>query len=201
MTATISRPARPIPAHSLLIVVLLAALAACTPFHSGPPGGPAAADPGHALLRAAQSRIGAPYRYGGAGPDAFDCSGLVSYAYRQIGIAVPRTAAQQFAAATPVKRNDLRPGDLVFFRLESRSVSHVGIYAGDRRFVHAPQSGGHVRMASLEEEHFRRSFAGAGRLYAHPDRAPRLPPGTAGVNADGRASAATPRDRAGPPRS
>ena len=168
MTASISRPARPDPAHSLLPVVLLAALAACTPFQSGPPGRPAAADPGRILLQVAQSRIGAPYRYGGAGPDAFDCSGLVAYAYRQIGIAVPRTAAQQFAAASPVKRSDLRPGDLVFFRLESRSVSHVGIYAGDSRFVHAPQSGGNVRMASLEEEHFRRSFAGAGRLYEHP---------------------------------
>jgi len=168
MTASISRPARPDPAHSLLPVVLLAALAACTPFQSRPPGGPAAADPGRILLQVAQSRIGAPYRYGGAGPDAFDCSGLVAYAYRQIGIAVPRTAAQQFAAATPVKRSDLRPGDLVFFRLESRSVSHVGIYAGDSRFVHAPQSGGNVRMASLEEEHFRRSFAGAGRLHAYP---------------------------------
>jgi cell wall-associated NlpC family hydrolase len=116
------------------------------------------------VLEVAQSRIGAPYRYGGAGPDAFDCSGLVTYAHREVGIAVPRTAAQQFAAATPVARKDLRPGDLVFFRLDSRNVSHVGIYAGDDRFVHAPQRGGQVRMASLDEEHFRRSFAGAGRL-------------------------------------
>jgi cell wall-associated NlpC family hydrolase len=56
----------------------------------------------------------------------------------------------------------------VFFRLAGRDVNHVGIYAGDSRFVHAPQSGGNVRMASLDEEYFRRSFAGAGRLYAHP---------------------------------
>ena len=82
---------------------------------------------------------------------------------------MPRTAAQQFAAATPVPRGDLRPGDLVFFRLAGREVSHVGIYAGDDRFVHAPQGGGHVRMASLDDEYFRRSFAGAGRLYpVHP---------------------------------
>jgi cell wall-associated NlpC family hydrolase len=160
--------ARPSPrwraGRTLLPALLLAALAACTPFRPGAPGGPAA-DPGHAVLQAAESRLGAPYRYGGAGPDAFDCSGLVTYAYRQLGFAVPRTAAQQFAAATPVPRGDLRPGDLVFFRLDGREVSHVGIYAGDDRFVHAPQSGGEVRMASLDDDFFRRRFAGAGRLY------------------------------------
>lgn len=155
-------------ARSLLLVVLLAGLAACTPFRAGLPGDAATADPGRAVLQVAQSRIGSPYKYGGAGPDAFDCSGLVTYAYRQVGVAVPRTAAQQFAAATPVKRSELRPGDLVFFRLESRSVSHVGIYAGDNRFVHAPQRGGNVRVASLDEEYFRRNFAGGGRLHSHP---------------------------------
>jgi cell wall-associated NlpC family hydrolase len=164
MTALIPRSPWPIAVRFLLLAALLAAAAACTPFQPGAPAGPAAAGRGQALLQAAQSRIGAPYRYGGAGPDAFDCSGLVTYAHRQLGITVPRTAAQQFAAATPVTRQDLRPGDLVFFRLAGRDVNHVGIYAGDSRFVHAPQSGGNVRIASLDEEYFRRGFAGAGRL-------------------------------------
>ena len=150
--------------RALLPAVLLVALAACTPFQPGGPSG----DPGRAVLDAAESRLGAPYRYGGAGPDAFDCSGLVTYAYRQLGVAVPRTAAQQFAAATPVPRGELRPGDLVFFRLDGRDVSHVGIYAGDERFVHAPQSGGNVRMARLDDDYFRRRYAGAGRLYRGP---------------------------------
>ena len=152
----------------MLLATLLTGLAACTPFRSGLPGDAGTADPGYALLQAAEARVGAPYRYGGAGPDAFDCSGLVTYAYAQVGIAVPRTAAQQFAAATPVGRNQLRPGDLVFFRLGGRGVSHVGIYAGGNQFVHAPQNGGQVRRASLDDEYFRRSFAGAGRLHAHP---------------------------------
>jgi len=166
MTRRIGSTSRPVAARSLLLVLVLTAMAACTPFRAGLPGDPATtANPGHAVLQAAQGRIGSPYEYGGAGPDAFDCSGLVTYAHRQIGVAVPRTAAQQFAAATPVKRGELRPGDVVFFRLESRNVSHVGIYAGDGRFVHAPQRGGNVRMASLDEEHFSRSFAGGGRLY------------------------------------
>lgn len=168
MTAWVHRASRPIAARSLLLAAWLAVLSACTPFRPGLPGEPGTADPGRAVLQVAQSRIGAPYRYGGAGPDAFDCSGLVAYSYGQIGVAVPRTAAQQFAAATPVKRGELRPGDLVFFKLASRNVSHVGIYAGDDRFVHAPQSGGNVRMASLDEDLFRRSFAGAGRLYPQP---------------------------------
>jgi cell wall-associated NlpC family hydrolase len=154
-------------ARALAASALLALLAACAPFQRGQPGdGPAGAPgTGTAVLRVAESRIGAPYRYGGAGPDAFDCSGLVAYAHRQAGIVVPRTAAQQFAAATPVERRDLRPGDLVFFRLSGREVSHVGIYAGADRFVHAPQSGGSVRFASLEDDVFRRGYAGAGRLY------------------------------------
>ena len=154
--------------RATLLAGLLFLLAACAPFQREVPAG-RAADPGLALLQAAESRIGAPYRYGGAGPEAFDCSGLVAYAYQQVGISVPRTAAQQFAVATPVARRDLRPGDLVFFRLSGREVGHVGIYAGDDRFVHAPQSGGSVRIGSLEDEWYRQRFVGAGRFYAVPN--------------------------------
>jgi len=171
MSTTASRAARPVTARALPMLALLAVLTACTPFQPGLPGAgvpPTGSDHGLLVLQAAESRLGAPYRYGGSGPEAFDCSGLVSYAHRQLGVDVPRTAAQQFAAATPVQRDDLRPGDLVFFRIASREVSHVGIYAGKDRFVHAPQSGGEVRMASLDDEYFRRRFAGAGRLYGRP---------------------------------
>jgi cell wall-associated NlpC family hydrolase len=145
---------------------VLVLLAACAPFQRGVPGAgrDVATAGGTAVLRIAESQIGAPYRYGGAGPDAYDCSGLVSYSFGQVGVVVPRTAAQQFAAATPVDRRDMQPGDLVFFRLAGRQVSHVGIYAGGDLFVHAPQRGGHVRMASLEDEVFRKGWAGAGRF-------------------------------------
>jgi cell wall-associated NlpC family hydrolase len=152
-------------ARRAALAALLGLLAACAPFQRGVPGGQAP-DAGQALLLVAETRLGAPYRYGGSGPDAFDCSGLVAYVHRQVGIAVPRTAAEQFAAATRVPRSDLRPGDLVFFRLSGREIGHVGIYAGDDRFVHAPQSGGHVRVASLEDDWYRDRFAGAGRFYA-----------------------------------
>jgi cell wall-associated NlpC family hydrolase len=168
MMVSIGRSSGPIAARTLLLAVLLNLLAACAPFRHGMPGEGATVDPGRAVLEAAETRIGAPYRYGGSGPEAFDCSGLVAYAHRQAGIAVPRTAAEQFSSAIPVERRELRPGDLVFFRLSGRNVGHVGIYAGDDRFVHAPQSGGHVRLASLENEWYRRRFAGAGRFYTAP---------------------------------
>ena len=168
MTASVRNSSHPVAARALLLAALLSLLAACAPYRHRLPGAGATPDPGRALLEAAETRIGAPYRYGGAGPDAFDCSGLVAYAHRQVGIVVPRTAAEQFSKAAPVKRRDLRPGDLVFFRLSGREVGHVGIYVGDDRFVHAPQSGGHVRLASLEDEWYRESFVGAGRFYAAP---------------------------------
>ena len=168
-------PRRPISsigafARGIVVAARLSLMAACAPFQREMPTPPTTplVDTGRALLNAAESRIGAPYRYGGSGPDAFDCSGLVAYAHHQVGIDVPRTAAQQYAAARPVDRRELRPGDLVFFRLNGRGVGHVGIYAGDERFVHAPQSGGHVRIASLADEWYRERFVGAGRLYALP---------------------------------
>jgi cell wall-associated NlpC family hydrolase len=156
-TRTLPRAAR--------IVALAASLAACTPFQRGAPGGAPQATPGVAALKVAESRIGAPYRYGGNGPESFDCSGLVAYAYREAGVWLPRTAAQQFSVVQPVLRRDLRPGDLVFFRVDGSSIGHVGIYAGGERFVDAPQTGGTVRMASLDDAWYRDRYAGAGRPY------------------------------------
>ncbi len=103
------------------LVLLIAGCAAPPPFQrEAPPPVPPAEIPdaaGTAIARAAQSLIGSPYRYGGAGPDAFDCSGLVAYVHGQLGYSTPRTAAQQYASARPIPRAGLQPGDLVFFRL------------------------------------------------------------------------------------
>jgi cell wall-associated NlpC family hydrolase len=114
------------------------------------------------------AQVGVPYRYGGADPQrGFDCSGLVSYVHGLEGVSVPRTAAAQFAAARRIDVADLRAGDLVFYRLVpgSRDVTHVGIYTGQGRFVHAPQTGRLVGTASLDDAYYRERFAGAGRLY------------------------------------
>jgi murein DD-endopeptidase len=164
-------------AHVLALwPVLLAGmliLSGCAPFRPGLPSEPlpprATNDAGLRIARTALRYVGVPYRYGGSEPSkGFDCSGLVSYVHGVDGITVPRTAASQFAAARPVASKDLRPGDLVFFRRTpgSRAVSHVGIYTGAGRFVHAPQTGRNVGESRLEDDYYRERFAGAGRYYA-----------------------------------
>ena len=115
----------------------------------------------------AQQAIGVPYRYGGAGPSGFDCSGLVFYVYHSLGVPVPRTALLQHQAAKPVAQKDLRPGDLVFFYT---SVEHVGIYLGDNEFIHAPRTGKNVSKGSLREPYFALAFAGGGRLVEETAR-------------------------------
>lgn len=162
----------------LVALVLLAALAsACAPFQPeapAPPKGGGVPDAGTRVVGTAMAQLGIAYRYGGSSPtQGFDCSGLVFYVYGQQGVTVPRTAAQLFAAATPIREQDLRPGDLVFFRLDGprAEVSHVGIYSGQRRFVHSPQSGRRVSEASLDDEFYRERLAGFGRLLA-PGAAP-----------------------------
>ncbi len=109
--------------------------------------------------------MGTPYRFGGEDARGFDCSGLAVYAYKKVGIAIPRTAAEQERAARSVPLRDLLPGDLVFFRIRSRHVDHVGIYVGGGRFVHAPRFDAFVTYASLDQRFFRKRLVRAGRLW------------------------------------
>jgi cell wall-associated NlpC family hydrolase len=114
-------------------------------------------------IAAAIEQQGIPYRRGGAGPRGFDCSGLVQYAYSGAGFVLPRTSADQFHATVRVERADLKPGDLVFFRVNSRHVSHVGIYLGDGRFIHAPSPGKDVMESRLDDPYWNRRYVGGGR--------------------------------------
>jgi murein DD-endopeptidase len=120
---------------------------------------------GSSLVTVAQRVLGAPYRFGGATEAGFDCSGLVFFAHRELGIPVARTARAQFESSRAVTRDELSPGDLVFFRLRDSTVDHVGIYAGENRFIHAPRAGQSVRYDSLDLPYFATRFAGAGRLH------------------------------------
>lgn len=110
----------------------------------------------------ALEQVGTPYRYGGATPTGFDCSGLVHYSYRQAGHSIPRTTAAQWAELTPVDRRDMRAGDLLFFSVNGK-MSHVGLYLGENRFVHAPSSGRTVEIERLDSTYYRGAFLRAGR--------------------------------------
>jgi murein DD-endopeptidase len=112
---------------------------------------------------------GSPYRYGGATRAGFDCSGLVFYSHRQMGLSVPRTSREQADNARQIKERKLRRGDLVFFKIGSRQVNHVGIYVGDRRFVHAPGAGKAVTVNSLDDEYYAQRFSSAGRYWDRPE--------------------------------
>ena len=99
----------------------------------------------------AMGKLGAPYRWGAAGPGAFDCSGLVYWSYRQIGTTLPRSSSAQSRVGTPVSKGALQPGDLVFFY---RPVSHVAIYIGGGRVVHASTAGQPVKISNLGDMPF-----------------------------------------------
>jgi len=144
----------------LVFLLFLAGLAGCAsaPTESGAP--PAIHRP---VLDVAVSQLGIPYRYGGSTPRGFDCSGLVYYAYRRVGIRVPRSTMAQYRYARPVMLDELSPGDLVFFKRVFRSVAHVGIYAGNSRFIHAPSKGRVVSYDSLNDPYWRKRLVAAGR--------------------------------------
>ncbi|MEU3410069.1 NlpC/P60 family protein [Streptomyces sp. NPDC006658] len=116
------------------------------------PGGRAAA-----AVAYAYGKLGSPYVWGATGPNAFDCSGLVQAAYRAAGLSLPRTSYAQINAGRRVSRSELRPGDLVFFY---PGISHVGIYVGGGRMIHAPNPSAPVRLAPIDQM----PFAGATRV-------------------------------------
>ncbi len=116
------------------------------------------------ILRTAQSMLGKPYRYGGASPRGFDCSGLVYYAYGRAGIKVPRTARDQYRQTRTLRPDQLLPGDVLFFRIDSRDISHVGIYLGGNTFIHAPVRGKRVERDSITSLYWKAHFVGGGRL-------------------------------------
>ena len=107
--------------------------------------------------------LGRPYVYGANGPNAFDCSGFTSYVYRHFGVSLPRTASSQFSAGSAVSRNNLAPGDLVFFNTVGY-LGHVGLYIGGGDFIHAASSG-RVKISSLNEGYYRTRYAGARRVF------------------------------------
>jgi len=148
--------------HTTLATLVLAALlAACA-------GDPVDNSPGKSSAtdasRVAASMVGKPYRYGGHGPGGFDCSGLVYFSYQRAGLIVPRSTSSQRARTRKVAINRVAHGDLLFFNQEGRHASHVGIYVGRDRFVHAPSSGKRVRVDALTDPYWKKHLVDARRF-------------------------------------
>jgi cell wall-associated NlpC family hydrolase len=171
--------------RTALTATLCTLLGACSVFASRPVENPAAAIPpapvtpagaagevppqqlaqGAAIATAATALIGTPYHFGGADDAGFDCSGLALYVHERVGLAIPRTAAEQQHAARAVPLAQILPGDLVFFRIRKRGIDHVGIYTGAGRFVHAPHAGVAVSAAELSGGYYARHIVSAGRFW------------------------------------
>lgn len=114
------------------------------------------------LVKTARSFLGVPYLWGGTSSETgFDCSGLTMTVYQLSGLDLPRTSGEQFTAGSPVDRSALEKGDLIFFATTGDKVSHVGLYAGNGLFIHAPGRGKSIRTDSMAREYFSRAFIGA----------------------------------------
>lgn len=122
------------------------------------------------LVLNAMGFIGVPYRRGGSSETGVDCSGFVRTIYEEtVGLMLPRRANEQAAATAKIDKSDLKPGDLVFFNTMRRAFSHVGIYLGDGKFIHAPRPGAKVRIEDMGIAYWTKRFDGARRVNTNAD--------------------------------
>jgi cell wall-associated NlpC family hydrolase len=164
------------PLRRLAAVVAIATSAACALPASAEPVAPAGERHASVIDRVwhgaqdlvfyALGMVGIEYRYGGEDPaSGLDCSGLVRHVFQQVaGVTLPRTALEMSRVGDRVGKGELRPGDLVFFNTRRFAFSHVGIYLGDGRFVHAPRTGRDVEVAQFDNRYWQKRFDGARRL-------------------------------------
>ncbi len=122
----------------------------------------------HPAVELAKTMIGIPYRWAGADPlSGFDCSGLVYYVFNQLQVRLPRVPRELFHRTEQIGRSELQPGDLLFFHTFAR-LSHVGIYIGEGRFIHAPRRGKNVTIESIDSKYYQKRYAGARRVMNPP---------------------------------
>lgn len=152
------------PLRGRLAALLLALAAVLAPAQAQPSSSESAPATSADVVVGALALIGSPYRYGGRNPDGFDCSGFVAYVYGEtLGVILPRRSEEMVRVGAALDRGALAPGDLVFFNTLGRRYSHVGIYIGDDRFVHAPARGGRVRVERLGDPYWSTRYNGARR--------------------------------------
>lgn len=172
--------------HLLLVLIILITVSGCAnkPFNSTqsnnstgvetpaseqkPVTAPVAnaADGGSEVVLYALGLLNIDYRFGGNNPDAgLDCSGMTAYIYREaLGIKLPHNAAQQSKLGASVNKKDLQPGDLIFFNTNGKSASHVGVYIGENKFVHAPSTNGKIKVTKLSDAYFSPRYEFARRI-------------------------------------
>ena len=179
-SAPISDPSPPTVVgirHALILALAVTALTLPGPGRAAQPlARPAVATVERPVARVLQSAqdlaiyalglIGVDYRYGGNSPEyGLDCSGLVRYVFQEVvGVTLPRTAREMARLGGRVAPGDLKAGDLVFFNTRSSPFSHVGIYLGDDRFIHAPHRGGEVEIVTMSQRYWQQRYDGARRL-------------------------------------
>ena len=129
-----------------------------------PSQAPAAGSIGEQIVAFAEQFLGTPYVWAGSSPSGFDCSGFVSYVFKNFGYTVNRTAASMYTNGVAVDKSELQIGDAVFFASSSESIGHVGIYIGDGQFIHASSGAGYVTINSLSESYYARMYVGARRI-------------------------------------
>ncbi len=154
----------------LIIFVITSFVSACSSPHSKPTNSVSYKQSSishnkKSIIDTAQAMLGVNYYYGGTSPKTgFDCSGLVYYAHKKQGIKLPRTTTGQLKSVKRVYKSSLRPGDLVFFAINHVTVSHVGIYLGDGKFIHSPSTGKKVNITSMNSDYWRSRFVIGGRI-------------------------------------
>lgn len=116
------------------------------------------------IIKTAKTQLGVPYRWGGTTSRGFDCSGFVNYVFKKNGIALPRTAASMYKKGKKISKSNLKKGDLVFFQTYKKGVSHVGIYRGNGKFIHASSSKG-ISIDKLNSNYWKNKFYGAKRVF------------------------------------
>lgn len=115
------------------------------------------------IIRYSKNFINKKYKYGVQDPYyGFDCSAFTQYVYKQADINIPRTALEQYKKSKKIDKNELEPGDLVFFIIDSNAISHVGIFLGNNNFIHSPSSGKNIRVDSLDNPYWKKVYAGSG---------------------------------------
>ncbi len=114
----------------------------------------------NSIVKTAKRYLGVSYRYGGSDPGGFDCSGFTMYVYKKNRIQIPRGTNDQYLSGKRIKVRDASPGDLVFFDINGKGISHVGIYTGEYRFIHSPRTGKTISYADLKNPYWKKRFRG-----------------------------------------